>query len=127
VADEIPELETFEPPPRRPARPAAPEPFEELTPPLTEALAEETGEQVVAIHDPAALAGVALAEITPRLREQLHDTLEKVAWETLGDVTEQIVRQALERVEQVAWEVIPQMAETLIREEIRRMKGEEGD
>jgi hypothetical protein len=98
---------------------------------MDESSLEELGEDApidarrVGIHDPAALAGVALAEITPRLREQLHDTLEKVAWESLGDVAEQIVRQALERVEQIAWEVIPQMAETLVREEIRRMKGEE--
>jgi hypothetical protein len=98
---------------------------------IDESSLEELGEDApidtrrVGIHDPAALAGVALAEITPRLREQLHDTLEKVAWESFGDVAEQIVRQALERVEQIAWEVIPQMAETLVREEIRRMKGEE--
>ena len=75
-------------------------------------------------HDPSALAGMALAEITPRLRQELHDTLEKIAWESFGNLTEQIVRQVMERAERVAWEVIPQMAETLIREEIRRMKGE---
>ncbi len=65
-----------------------------------------------------------LDAIAPRLREQLHETLEKVAWESFSDVTEKIVRQAVERVEQIAWEVIPHMAETLVREEIRRMKGE---
>ena len=65
-----------------------------------------------------------LAEIAPRLREQLHDTLEKIAWESFSDVTEKIVRQALEKVEAIAWEVIPHLAETLVREEIRRMKGE---
>jgi hypothetical protein len=64
-----------------------------------------------------------LESLTPQLRAQLHDTLEKIAWESFSNVTEQIVRQALERVEAVAWEVIPQMAETLVREEIRRMKG----
>jgi CheY-like chemotaxis protein len=78
-------------------------------------------------HDPSALAGIALAEVTPQLREQLHDTLEKIAWESFGAVAEQIVRQAVERAEQIAWEVIPPMAETLIREEIRRMKGESED
>ena len=62
--------------------------------------------------------------MSSELRNRLHDTLEKIAWEAFGDVTEQVVRQALERVEKVAWEVIPQLAETLIREEIRRMKGE---
>ena len=61
--------------------------------------------------------------MSPRLRESLHDTLEKIAWESLGDLSDQIVRQAVARVEQIAWEVIPQLTETLIREEIRRMKG----
>ncbi len=65
-----------------------------------------------------------LDAIAPQLRAQIHDTLEKIAWESFSAVTEQIVRQALERVETIAWEVIPQMAETLVREEIRRMKGE---
>jgi CheY-like chemotaxis protein len=76
-------------------------------------------------HDPAALAGMALADITPRLRQELHDTLEKIAWESFGPLAEQLVRQMVERMERIAWEVIPQLAETLIREEIRRMKGEE--
>jgi CheY-like chemotaxis protein len=92
--------------------------------PAFEPQPEVEPERVIATHDPAALAGVALAEIEPRLREQLHDTLEKIAWESLGDVAEQIVRQAIERVERIAWEVIPELAETLIREEIRKMKGE---
>jgi len=64
-----------------------------------------------------------LEALAPQLRAQLHDTLEKIAWESFSSATEQIVRQALERVEAIAWEVIPQMAETLVREEIRRMKG----
>ena len=68
-----------------------------------------------------------LEALAPQLRAQLHDTLEKIAWESFSSVTEQIVRQALERVEAIAWEVIPQMAETLVREEIRRMKGEPTD
>jgi len=63
--------------------------------------------------------------VLPKLREQLHDTLEKVAWESFGNITEEIVRQAVERVEAVAWEVIPRIAETLVQEEIRKMKGEE--
>ena len=67
----------------------------------------------------------ALDAVVPKLREQLHDTLEKVAWESFGSITEEIVRQAVDRVEAVAWEVIPQLAETLIHEEIRKMKGEE--
>jgi CheY-like chemotaxis protein len=68
-----------------------------------------------------------MAAIGPELRQQLHDTLEKIAWESFGDITEAIVRQAVERVESIAWEVIPRMAETLIQEEIRRMKAEPED
>jgi CheY-like chemotaxis protein len=64
-------------------------------------------------------------ELTPELRGQLHETLEKVAWEAFGDLSERIVREAVQRVEQVAWDVIPRLAETLIREEIRRLKGED--
>jgi hypothetical protein len=66
-------------------------------------------------------------ELAPRLREPLHDTLEKIAWESFGSMAEEIVRRAVERMEAVAWEVIPQMAETLIREELRRIKGEGDD
>ncbi len=65
-----------------------------------------------------------MAAIGPELRRQLHDTLEKIAWDSFGDLTEAIVRQSVERVESIAWEVIPRMAETLIQEEIRRMKSE---
>jgi CheY-like chemotaxis protein len=64
-------------------------------------------------------------ELPPQLRGELHETLEKVAWEAFGDLSERIVREAVERIEQVAWDVIPRLAETLIREEIRRLKGEE--
>jgi hypothetical protein len=73
----------------------------------------------------APMGAKALEEIAPKLRAQLHDTLEKIAWESFSDLTETIVRQAVDRVEQVAWEVIPQLAETLVREEIRRMKGDD--
>jgi hypothetical protein len=68
-----------------------------------------------------------MAEIGPELRQQLHDTLEKIAWESFGDLTDAIVRQSVERVESIAWEVIPRMAETLIQEEIRRMKADPED
>jgi len=60
--------------------------------------------------------------LSAAMRHQLHETLEKIAWEAFGDLSERIVREALERVEAVAWEVIPQMAEVLIREEINRLK-----
>lgn len=121
--------------------PAAPEPgplavegldFDSFAPAaepiaVTELIAEHEPTQFTATHDVSALAGAALAAVEPRLRESLHDTLEKIAWESLGNLSEQIVRQAVERVEQIAWEVIPQLAETLIHEEIRRMKGGERD
>jgi CheY-like chemotaxis protein len=64
-------------------------------------------------------------DISPVMRQRIHDTLEKVAWEAFSDLSDTIVRQVLERFEAIAWEVIPQMAEALVREEIRRMKGEE--
>jgi CheY-like chemotaxis protein len=131
-----------EAPPEPPARPAALQPPEapRPTPPAPEPAHEpqrpysaagasprrppSESDSPSGTHDPSALAGMALAEITPRLREELHDTLEKIAWESFGALTEQLVRQVLERAERVAWEVIPEMAETLIREEIRRMKGD---
>ena len=64
-------------------------------------------------------------ELSGPLRDQLHETLEKIAWEALGDLSERIVREAVARIEQVAWDVFPRLAETLIREEIRRLKGED--
>ncbi len=63
-------------------------------------------------------------DVSPVLRQQIHETLEKVAWEAFADLSDSIVRQVLQRVESVVWEIVPQMAETLIQEEIRRMKGE---
>jgi len=65
------------------------------------------------------------SDLSPDMRDRIHDTLEKVAWEAFADLSDDVVRQLMQRVEQIAWEVIPQMAETLIQEEIRRMKGEE--
>ncbi len=100
--------------------------FEVFTPgaePTAETELVVEPEPIAATDDASALAATALAEVSPRLRESLHDTLEKIAWESLGDLSDQIVRQAVARVEQIAWEVIPQLTETLIREEIRRMKG----
>ncbi len=63
--------------------------------------------------------------LSPMLEQQVHDAVEKMAWDAFGDLAEQIVKDAVERIERVAWEVIPQMTETLIREEIRKLKGEE--
>ena len=61
-------------------------------------------------------------DVTPVLRQELHQTLERVAWESFGSVTEQLVAQAVERIETIAWEVVPKLAETLIQEEIRKLK-----
>jgi len=118
ASDELDEssLEILDPPRPVPPRPAPPRP----APPARQA-APPAG----AAHAGGSISAASVLEaIAPQLRAQIHDTLEKIAWESFSAVTEQIVRQALERVETIAWEVIPQMAETLVREEIRRMKGE---
>jgi len=72
---------------------------------------------------------VAGPEISPLVRQEVRDAIEKIAWEAFGQVTETLVKEALERVERIAWEVVPQMTEALIREEIRKLKGsdETGD
>jgi hypothetical protein len=112
-----------EPPPPRMEPPAVP-----MSPARAEPAAAPTpAPRVVSAPAGEAEAEAALSAIAPALREQLHDTLEKIAWESFSDVTEKIVRQAVEKLEAIAWEVIPQLAETLVREEIRRMKGESGD
>jgi len=55
-------------------------------------------------------------------RAELHDTIEKIAWDAFGPITEKVVHEAIARIEQVVWEVVPKLAETLIQEEIRRLK-----
>jgi CheY-like chemotaxis protein len=75
----------------------------------------------------AATTDSVLAEITPQLREEIHDTLEKIAWESFGSITERVVAEVVYRVEKIAWEVIPQLTETLVKAEIRRLKGESDD
>jgi CheY-like chemotaxis protein len=70
----------------------------------------------------ASIADPALERIAPALRAQLHETLEKIAWEAFGRAAETIIEQAVERLEKAAWEVVPRLAETLILEEIRRIK-----
>jgi CheY-like chemotaxis protein len=77
--------------------------------------------------DTAAAADSVLAEITPQLREEIHDTLEKIAWESFGSITEKVVGDVVDRIEKIAWEVIPQLTETLVTAEIRRLKGESDD
>ena len=84
------------------------------------------GSPVETPEPPAPSLGASEArDLAPALHGQLHDTLEKIAWEAFGDVAERLVKDALVRVEQIAWEVIPQLAEALIQEEIRKLKNEE--
>ncbi|MBW2273378.1 MAG: response regulator [Deltaproteobacteria bacterium] len=100
-----------------------------------DALGANRSEQPAAPPAPAAApaqdAGTSSAlvagkpDLSPMMRDRVHDTLEKVAWEAFSDLSETVVQQILKRVEEVAWEVIPQMTEALVREEIRRMKAEE--
>jgi len=80
--------------------------------------AEEPQELVTPARD-------ARPDLSPEMRERVHDSLEKIAWEAFADLPDTVVRHAVAKVEEIAWEVIPQMAEALIREEIRRLKGEE--
>jgi len=119
------------PPPRVTSPPSAPS-----LPPLSQALRgpeplptpPAPGLTGAAPREPGASAGASRAtmpDVSPVMRQRIHDTLEKVAWEAFSDLSDTIVRQVLERFEAIAWEVIPQMAEALVREEIRRMKGEE--
>jgi CheY-like chemotaxis protein len=101
--------------PAWPAEPVDAEPMADAQLVTDEAVADAS-----ALPDAQAL----VHEITPVLREQLHETLEKIAWESFGQVTETIVEHAVERLEKAAWEVVPKLAETLILEEIRKLKGE---
>jgi len=73
---------------------------------------------------PRPAASSAAAELPERERRELHDALEKLAWEAFGPVAENLVREAVDRIERIAWEVIPQLAESLIKEELRKLKGE---
>ena len=66
-----------------------------------------------------------MEQVGPALRAQIHETLERIAWESFGQVTEKLVEQSLERVEKIAWEVVPKLAETLIQEEIRKLKNDD--
>jgi hypothetical protein len=73
---------------------------------------------------PVAVAASPGPDISGVMRDRIHDSLEKIAWEAFAELPEQLIREALAKFEEIAWEVIPQMAEALIREEIRRMKGD---
>jgi CheY-like chemotaxis protein len=104
-----PTQEAFEPAPLAGAPEPEPMAFEAPPDPMPAAAA------------PAASPG---PDISGVMRDRIHDSLEKIAWEAFGELPEQLIREALAKFEEIAWEVIPQMAEALIREEIRRMKGD---
>jgi CheY-like chemotaxis protein len=110
-----------------PLEPQAEEPtdalvVEETSPAL---VVEETARALASEEGPA--SSEAIPDISPIMRDRIHETLEKVAWEAFADLSDTIVRQVVQKVEQIAWEVVPQMAESLIQEEIRRMKGKPED
>jgi CheY-like chemotaxis protein len=115
------------PAPAPPARPAAPPARPAAPAPRAPAPSPAPARAPLRDADATALAGDVLARVTPALREQLHETLEKIAWEAFGRAAENIVEQAVERLEKVAWEVVPRLAETLILEEIRKLKGDAQD
>jgi CheY-like chemotaxis protein len=112
-----------EPAPTAPAMPAGP-PLATPEPQVQPTAAPEPEAVVVEEVAPQSPGG---PDLSPMLRQRLHESLEKIAWEAFGDLSEQVTRRILERVEAIAWEVIPQMAEALIREEIRHMKGDGED
>ena len=70
----------------------------------------------------AAVVDRVVEQVAPALRAELHETLERIAWESFGQISEQLVAQAIERIETIAWEVVPKLAEALVQEEIRRLK-----
>ncbi len=118
-------------PPSRPAAAAEPPPapVAETAPtpaePAGAPLAGVPEEELISVPPADDGAAAPVADLSPRMQQQIQEALEKVAWEAFSDLSESIVKQVMGRVEQIAWEVIPQMAETLVREEIRKMKGEE--
>jgi CheY-like chemotaxis protein len=100
--------------------PAWPETSGEVEAGAAERSRSDAGESATATG--VEISDDALAQIAPALRQQLHETLEKIAWEAFGQVTETVVAQTVERLEKIAWEVVPKLAETLIAEEIRKLK-----
>jgi CheY-like chemotaxis protein len=105
--------------------PMAPLPGSE--PPASDFMAAaEPAAPPAAAESPEAIPSVdqLTEQIAPALRVELHETLEKIAWESFGQMTDRIVQEVIQRVETVAWDVVPKLAEALIQEEIRKLKGE---
>lgn len=98
---------------------------EDLAPPAPAAPSRGRADMGVSAPELAASPTTATGpDVSPVMRDRIHETLEKIAWEAFADISDSIVRQVLERVESIVWDVVPHMAEALIQEEIRRMKGE---
>jgi hypothetical protein len=56
------------------------------------------------------------------MRQEMHQHLEKIAWEAFGDLSSaSCARPCAHRSDRLGSD--PQMAETLIREEIRKLQG----
>lgn len=102
-------------------------PMDEDAPPIENTPAAAAITSAPAAAPPGTVAELSVeslvAQVSPTLGTELHQTLEKIAWESIGPVTEKIVSEMIERIETVAWEVVPKLAETLIQEEIRKLKG----
>jgi CheY-like chemotaxis protein len=117
--DEFPPLEpthvAFEPAPIAGAPEPEPMAFEAPPDPTPVAVPASPGPDISGGPGP---------DISGVMRDRIHDSLEKIAWEAFAELPEQLIREALAKFEEIAWEVIPQMAEALIREEIRRIKGD---
>ena len=106
-------------------RATSPEPATDLFESEIEAVIAPPPVPPSAAAQPAANRAVPSGAHLEVMRQELHQHLEKIAWEAFGDLSERIVRETLARIEAIAWEVIPQMAETLVREEIRRLQDDE--
>jgi CheY-like chemotaxis protein len=112
---------TFEPIPTIPT----PEPPVELSPEppsIPEPLPVPVSDDVPVEDMSGAVVDRVVEQVAPAMRAELHEMLERIAWESFGQISEQLVAQAIERVETIAWEVVPKLAEALVQEEIRRLK-----
>ena len=117
----VPHEPTVEPVPT----PPTPEPPAELPPEpptIAEPLPAPIADEVPVEDMGGALVDRVVEQVAPAMRAELHETLERIAWESFGQISEQLVAQAIERVESIAWEVVPKLAEALVQEEIRRLK-----
>jgi len=102
--------------------PAAVEPARTAGPPrVAEPLPVPAAEDAPLEDLSGAMVDRVVEQVAPAMRAELHETLERIAWESFGQISEQLVAQAIERIETIAWEVVPKLAEALVQEEIRRL------